>query len=215
MVQVYGMSVVGLPDPKEYPEMMKDFSVERKEKILRYNKVQDRGQGLAAGLLLNHVLKCHGFCMDEIIYGEHGKPEIKGLFFNLSHSHDYVLCVVNEKPVGCDIEKIGDFKKKLAEHYYTTQEVDYLNGLKDEEKASEFYRIWTMKESYMKMTGEGLSLGLKRCEFRFEESVQVFQDGEKCDCHIQEYVIDGYKATVCAKENDFAETIQWINSMEK
>ena len=214
MVQVYGMSVIGLPDPKEHPEMMGDFSIERKEKILRYMKVRDRRQGLAAGLLLNHVLKCHGLCMDDILYGDHGKPEIGGLFFNLSHSHDYVLCAVSEKPVGCDVEKIGNYRKKLAEHYYTAHEADYLNGLQDEEKAEAFYRIWTMKESYMKMTGEGLSLGLKRCEFHFGSSIHVYQDGERCDCHMQEYAVDGYKVTVCAKEKDFAETIQWIISLE-
>ena len=209
MVRVYGMSVVGLPDPKEQPELMKDFSEERKKKILRYMRTDSRKQGLGAGILLNHVLKQHGYRMEDITYGSHGKPEIQGLFFNLSHSHDYILCVVSEKPVGCDIEKVGLLRPKVADRYFTSYEADYLNQFSDEEKAKVFYRIWTMKESYTKMTGEGIQSGLKRCEFRMGDAVSVFLDGKRCDCYIKEYDLDGYKVSVCAEENHFSEGIEF------
>ncbi len=209
MVRVYGMSVIGLPDPKDHPELMKDFSDERKKKILRYMRTDSRKQGLGAGLLLNQVLRQYGFHMEDITYGAHGKPEVKGLFFNLSHSHDYILCAVSDHPVGCDIEKIGLLRPKLANRYFTDYEVDYLNQYGDIEKEDAFYRIWTMKESYVKMMGEGIQLGLKRCEFQIGDSVCVYLDGKQSDCHIKEYRLEGYKVSVCAKESHFSEDIEF------
>ena len=215
MVHVYGMCVEGLPDPKEHPELMKDFSLERKEKTLRYLQAKDRRQSLGAGLLLNRVLQRHGFCMDDMIFGEHGKPEISGLCFNMSHSHDYVICVVSDKAVGCDIEKVGKLREKMAERYFTDKEAAFLNAFKEEEKTDVFYRIWTMKESYVKMTGEGIQLGFKRCEFQMDDSVNVYRDGALCDCFIKEYPLDGYKVAICAQENTFSNAIEFLDLMEK
>ena len=39
---------------------------------------------------------------------ENGKPIVEGICFNLSHSGDYVICAVSERPVGCDIEQIKE-----------------------------------------------------------------------------------------------------------
>ena len=215
MVRLYGMSVVGLPDPMEHPEMMKDFSLERKEKIKRFKQPESRRQSLGAGLLLNHVLHSHGFHMDDVTYAVHGKPQIDGFHFNMSHSGDYIICAVSENSVGCDVEKVSDLPQNIAERYFTSKEVAYLNQLGDAEKVNEFYRIWTMKESYLKMTGEGLQFGMNRCAFRIGTVVEVYQDDEKQDCHMKEYRLNGYKVTVCAKEDIFNENIEFINIMEK
>lgn len=210
MVHVYAINVTGLPDPKEYPEVMRNLPDKRKEKILRYLQVKDRKQSFGAGLLLHQVLLRNGFRMSDITYGPHGKPELDGIYFNLSHSHDYAVCVVGDKPVGCDVEKIDKIRERIAERFFTKKEVQYLDQLKGEEKDQEFFRLWTMKESYMKMTGEGMQLGLNRLEFRMDPVVQVYRDGEACPCYIKEYEIPGYKLTVCAEENDFSDMIEFV-----
>lgn len=210
MVHVYIANVSELPDPKECPDILDALPKERKEKTLRYRQEKDRKQSLGAGLLLKRILDSRGIDEAQITLGTHGKPETAGIYFNLSHSHDYVVCAVADKAVGCDVEKIGQIRESVAKRFFTKKEVAYLNSFKEEEKVQEFYRIWTMKESYMKMTGEGMSLALDRIEFTFEDDVTVHRDGEKCFCYMKEYELPGYKLTVCSEDGMFAETAELL-----
>lgn len=203
MVKIYVSNISDLPDPKDHPEILKGLSKKRIEKTLRYRQVKDRKQSFGAGLLLKKCLFEYGIDMESIRYGENGKPEAKGIHFNISHSQDMVVCVVSNQPVGCDIENVDDLKEGIAERFFTDNEIRYLNTFSGDKKRDEFYRLWTMKESYMKMTGEGMSLALDKFEFIIESDVKVYRDGKLCTCNIREYEIQGYKLTVCAEEEEY------------
>ena len=69
----------------------------------------------------------------------------------------------------------------------------------------EFFRLWTMKEAYVKMTGEGLRVPFSSFEMSMGEEIRVTRSGERVACFIKEYAIPEYKLTVCARENEFAE----------
>lgn len=203
MVYVYITDVSNLTDPLVYPELMEGLPKDRREKIIKYRQLKDRRQSLGAGLLLKRVLEKHGVPMKDFSYLEHGKPVTDGICFNLSHSHDKVVCAVSKEPVGIDIEKIEPLHANLAERFFTENEIRYLNRFYEEEKQQEFFRLWTMKESYMKYTGEGMSLSLDCFEFVIGEKVSVYRHGQLCDCSIKEYEVPGYKLTVCSKEKDY------------
>ena len=193
MVTVYATNISNLPDPKEIPQIMASLSQKRQEKTLRYRFEDKRKQSLGAGLLLEYVLQLHGKSSRDIRFGENGKPELENFFFNLSHAGDYVICAVGDKLVGCDVEKITKEPKYMAEKFFCKSENEHLNQLEAEERIREFFRIWTMKESYIKMTGEGMRLALDRMEFVLENPVKVYRDGMCCACGIHEYEIGGYK----------------------
>lgn len=213
MVKIYAANVQNLPDPKDNLWIMEGLTEERKNKILGHKQELHRKQSLGAGLLLKQVLEQEDMNVSEICYGSHGKPKLAGIYFNLSHSDNYVVCTISDKPVGCDIQKIGKLRDKMAERYFTEKEAAYLKTLDDEKRCEEFYRIWTIKESYVKMTGEGLALGLNRIECRFENKenaddngqnhVSIYRDGVKQKCYIREYELLEYKVTVCAEEAVF------------
>lgn len=214
MVYVYAADVAHLPDPKEVTEWMEGLPEERKQKILRYKQSKDRKQSLGAGLLLKHVLYRHGTDMENIRLGEYGKPELDGICFNLSHSQEMVVCAISDKAVGCDIEKMGNAPERIAERFFCENEIKYLESFKNEKKDREFYRLWTMKESYMKMTGEGMHLELNQFEFIFEDRVKVVRGGKICPCFVKEYALPDYKLTVCAEEAEFAEKIEYVRLEE-
>ena len=47
-------------------------------------------------------------------YTEHGKPylsDYSDVHFNISHSGEYVVCSVSDKPVGVDIQKISKYRE--------------------------------------------------------------------------------------------------------
>ena len=47
----------------------------------------------------------------------------------------------------------------LADKYFTEEEQNEINNSDDPVKT--FFKLWTLKECYMKASGRGLSLGLK------------------------------------------------------
>ena len=214
MVYVYALNVQDLPDPLAEPGVMEGLWEERKQKILRYKLEQSRKQSLGAGLLLKWALKKHGAAVEQLSYGANGKPEAEGVFFNLSHSGQWTVCAIGDGPVGCDVEEIASVREGIAERFFTENEVQHLEQFEGDRRKEEFFRLWTLKESYMKMTGEGMSLGLDRFEFDMDGQPTVKRDGAICDCHIKEYELPGYKVAVCAASADFAETLQVVNTKE-
>lgn len=205
MIYVYMANASELPDPLEYPEYMEGLPAKRKEKIQRYKQKKSRQECLCAGLLLNHVLNLHGFSAETIRYGEKGKPEADGFYFNLSHSGGIAVCAIGTEPVGCDAEKVKEAPMRIAEWYFCENELRYLQQTTGLEQDEAFFRLWTMKESYMKMTGEGLTVPLNQYEMILGNEVRVARDGKIQNCYMKEYEIPGYKLTVCAKTKEFSE----------
>ncbi len=210
MVEVYVMNIGDLSDPLEQPKIMEGLADYRKEKILRCRQASARKQCLGAGLLLQEIMKCKGISGKEITFGVHGKPETDGICFNLSHSHDMVVCATSDMPVGCDIERVKEASFKLVERFFSVNERKYLESFTQKERNREFFRLWTMKESYMKMTGEGMSLALDEFEIQIESQVSVYRAGAGQNCFFKEYAIDGYALTVCAQEETFSQNINIV-----
>ena len=201
MVKLYAADIAGLPDPKDAHWLVNRLDAERRKRIFQFVKPEDRKRCLGAGLLLGKVLPCYGVSPEEIRTGADGKPSAPGIGFNLSHSGNMVICAVGNGAVGCDVEKITEAPEGVAERFFHPNEIKYLN-LCDGRTANEnFFRIWTMKESYIKMTGEGMRLPLDRFEVVPEDGkAKVVREGRLLACRITEYSIMDYRAAVCAQE---------------
>lgn len=210
MVYVYALDLEKLKEPKDYPQIFEGLPEYRKKKIESFRNPNGRRESFGAGILLQMVCRRHGRSDQEILEGEHGKPEIEGFYFNLSHSGNMVLCVVSESPVGCDIEKIETPTLKIAKRFFTENENIYLDHFEENEKAEEFFRLWTMKEAYVKMTGEGLTCSLKDFEIQIDDEIQIYRDQILQSCCVKEYSVSGYKVSVCATEHNFADDIVYL-----
>ena len=107
---------------------------------------------------------------ESIIFGikEHGKPYAKDLTveFNISHSGNIVVCAVNGKQIGIDIEQIRPIDITVAKRICTDEELLYLFAhipieeyfiyTIDSEILTRFFELWTTKEAYGKCMGNGL-----------------------------------------------------------
>jgi 4'-phosphopantetheinyl transferase len=114
----------------------------------------------------------------EFSLGQWGKPSIAApatatpLSFNLSHTNCFVAFLAGNKPeVGVDIEHLerGGSLIDIARHAFAPSEHAYLTSLTPDRQRDAFFRIWTLKEAYIKATGQGLSLGLDTFSFHFNE----------------------------------------------
>lgn len=91
-------------------------------------------------------------------YAENGKPfltDYPQIHFNLSHCQKGVICAIDERPVGCDVEAIPScLDLDLLETCFSTQEQDKI--LQANNPRVEFARLWTCKEALLKLHGIGL-----------------------------------------------------------
>ena len=94
------------------------------------------------------------------------------MHFNLSHSGSYAVCAVSDAPVGVDIEvRRKNTNLKVAKRFFSQAENDYIDSFETlESREDAFYRIWTLKEAFVKATGEGLSRPLNEFSFTFTPS---------------------------------------------
>lgn len=133
----------------------------RREKVLSYRFLIDRVLCAKAYLLLTEALRSsYGIdCSPAFDYGRNGKPLLRDypeIHFNLSHCRRGVLCVVADEPVGCDIEEIGDsIDPDLCKACHSESEIAAI--LSSEDPCAAFTALWTRKEAFLKLTGEGVS----------------------------------------------------------
>ena len=119
----------------------------------------------------------------KIRIGANGKPYIDGMYFNISHSHNMVVCAFSDTDIGIDVEKIREWRPRVAKSFHPEERTRLE---KAEDKDLEFYKIWTMKEAYLKCLGTGITKNL---------SFNVF---EMPNIHTE--IRDGYVISVCIKE---------------
>ena len=91
------------------------------------------------------------------------RPEGTSLYFNLSHTRGLIVCAVaSSEALGVDVENVrrdsGDVD--LAHRYFAPSEVAALTAHPSERQRDVFFDFWTLKESYIKARGMGLSLPL-------------------------------------------------------
>ena len=137
---------------------------QRRAKVLAFKHEQGRKLSAAAYMLLCKALR-EEYGIDEppvFDYSEHGKPSIVGhpeIYFNLSHCRSVAACVVSSSPVGVDVDEVREFKDSLARQVLNDDEYAMVSS--SSQPAREFIRLWTMKESYLKLTGDGITRDLK------------------------------------------------------
>jgi len=95
-----------------------------------------------------------------LVFGEKGKPHIGNLsnvHFNISHSGHYVVCAVSSTEIGIDVERVRKVNLRIAERFFSPSEIHDLMALPEESRMHYFITLWTIKESYLKAIGRGLT----------------------------------------------------------
>ena len=160
--KVYTADTSSLSDGVLFSYYYGRMSAERREKIDGVRLDEDKRLSLGVGILLDIAADECGVRDKTISLCENGKPFFMyspDVFFSLSHSGERVMCVVSDAPVGCDTEMIDKCNYRLAERFYSLAEREYVLSFDgDIARKTAFCRIWTLKESYVKMLGTGFVL---------------------------------------------------------
>ncbi len=154
----------------------------RQKEILRKKNKDDQKRSLAGDMLVKKYLsRIYSVPADNIciLKGEHSKPYVLNIpaHFSVSHSGQYTVVAISDRPIGIDLEVIRDFSAILARKLFNEDELRYIAGNGPSRKKSTmqrcFYEIWTAKEAYLKYKGTGLSGGVNSFEFKLENGKAI------------------------------------------
>ncbi len=148
------MDTALLPDPRE-GGLFSELPKARLEKAVRLLSPGKRKESAGAGLLLARILPRYFASAEAVFADERGKLLHPRLFLSLAHGGGMAVLAVGERPVGCDVEKFSRVRETVLRRFLK-EERAFVEGAGVGAREEAFYRIWTGKESYLKMTGEGL-----------------------------------------------------------
>lgn len=217
MIKVYYTKVSPLIKEDTFWSQLNIVGEERGKKIMRMANDSGRRRSLTAGILLHYAL-CRelGFPSDHktpfsFSCEEGGKPfltEFPDIHFNLSHSGDKVCCAIGNKPVGIDIQKHTAVKERLAGRFFTEKDNKMLAACGAEQKEKLFFKMWSIKESYIKFTGKGMSQGLDSFEIDWErKAVKQKEKKEPAAFYEELNSLPGYSFCVCF--GDSGQEVKW------
>ena len=149
------------------------LSVEEQERAQRFHFDQHRQRFIRTHAISRMILaKYTGIEPARLAFGAgaRGKPflvdEHSVPCFNLSHSGDLmILGIADNLDLGVDVEIINDQVewKQIAANFFNAGEMEKIASLPTEiEQLRSFYRVWTLKEAYLKARGDGLAGGLEQ-----------------------------------------------------
>ncbi|WP_040951489.1 4'-phosphopantetheinyl transferase family protein [Gorillibacterium massiliense] len=188
----------------------------KQDRIRRYRQKADQIRSLLAEIAVRlHIMQKRNLDARQLIFdtNPYGKPYLAGsldFHYNVSHSGEWVACIFDSSPVGIDVEKIVPIDMAISESFFTSSEHEDLLRLPNDERLSYFFTLWTLKESFIKAVGKGLSIPLR--SFSFFPSADEYADFTlQCekpveqDYYFKQYSIDpDYKLAVCTTHTRFA-----------
>lgn len=180
--------------------------VSRQYEKIRYHfvstdRISERKESLIGRIILHKALTEIKAGEYTVEYAGNEKPQLKckkGVYFNISHSGDFVAVAVSDDEVGCDIQEIRPYNPKVAERNYCENEKGLIE--ESEDKDDIFIRFWALKESILKFTGKGLSGGLSNYDFSpysGRESFSAFG----CNFYVKK--IENTYFALCHKKAEF------------
>lgn len=163
------------------------LNLSEQARATRFRHRADRAAYVAAHALLRHMLS-DALGGDPRAWafetGLAGKPALAAstrsrLHFNISHARGLVACAIAGVPLGVDAEVCyGEAPSAVAERFAPGERA-MLAKAAGAEYRSIFFRLWTLKEAYLKATGEGLSGRLDSPAFHLDPLRVTFRPRER------------------------------------
>ena len=180
MLKLYYFDISAMSD-EQFLEMYHRCDKSRKLKIDRLKKDPAKKLSVAAGMLARcGIARQFNVAPESISFraGKNGKPYCDNydIHFSLSHSENMAVCVISDKPVGIDVEKIRPVNPEVAKKCFTEKEQEYVFSDKSKTRAR-FFEIWTKKEAYIKRNALSLS-DIKSFDVLDDKSVYLANEKE-------------------------------------
>jgi len=159
-----GLLMLSLAERKRYAR----FKDERSANLYLFGKILTRK---ILGRLINYPPEKLAFKKNKFGCPALLRPKNTSLNFNLSHSGNFVVLAVGQKKLGIDVEIIRPIDASIFKNNFSKKELDLIKRKKT--GLRNFYQIWTLKESFIKALGKGLSHPLSDISFLLGPKNQI------------------------------------------
>jgi 4'-phosphopantetheinyl transferase len=222
-MEIYAVKILDM-DGEQLDNLSLSIDSKKRYKMGKLIRKEDKIKTLVGEIIIRSIIinkfnvNNKNITFHENIYGKPYLSKFPNVFFNLSHSEDFVVCAFDNYPVGIDIERVKDIEyMDIAENFFTKKEYEYIMKSDFDKQLHKFYDIWTLKESYMKCCGKGLSLPLKSfsVEINITEGIRVLTDSGYVQHALRIVEIEpGYKMAVCTLNEEICPNITMINQKD-
>lgn len=194
------------------------LSPDERERAGRFVNEADRVAFAAAHALVRETLSgVAGIDPADWVFtsGARGKPAIaapqaaRDLRFNLTHTRGLVGCAVCRGiDVGIDVESIDHRAQplELATRYFSPQETRDLRAQREDDRPVRFIELWTLKEAFIKATGDGLAHPLDTFGFTLPGASEIRfappPGGEHEAWMFALYAADRFRLAVAVRASD-------------
>lgn len=134
-----------------------------------------------------------------IIKNKYGKPslaEYPEVKYNISHADGICACIVSEHECGIDCENVRIYRPNVMKRAFSEEEKNLVLNADENSRDLIFFRLWTLKEAYIKAIGIGLSFPMSKVNFSFDGNII---NSNVSDCIFRQYILkDGkFVVSVC------------------
>ncbi|MGH0498963.1 4'-phosphopantetheinyl transferase family protein [Bacillus wiedmannii] len=219
-MEIYAVEILDISEEK-LKKLCLLINSEKRYKIKKLINKKDKIRTLIGEILIRTIIIQKLKISNKYIKfnrNQYGKPFLKdypNFNFNISHSGNYVLCAVDNKSIGIDVEEVKDIEyEDIAKSFFTEKEFDYILNEDLNFQLNKFYELWTLKESYIKCCGQGLLMPLKSFTIEVDqcENIRVSSNNEYRKYIFKRFDIGlGYKIAVCSLNKEIPNNIIKIN----
>lgn len=178
---------IGTLSQNDWAALANLLQPEETNRAQRFHFLHDQQSYIAAHAVARALLTrwtSHDASAWRFTIGEFGKPEVisppdfHGLRINLSHTRGMVAAALTrQNDIGVDVEWL---ERKcdihgLASQVFAAEEQTLLQNTPDDQKSDVFFALWTLKESYIKAIGKGLSQPLNDFYFDLDPAAIHFK----------------------------------------
>lgn len=206
MVKVYA---VHLQKVKIEPEWLTLVSAPKRRRLARIHDSLSLAQSLVGDLLVRFLAVQHLEVSNRNLLfktTDLGKPYLANpshsFHFNLSHSGHWVMCAVDQSPVGIDVQQMEPIDHNLARNILTPPAYRRYLELLPERRLEYFYDLWTLRESRQKLTGQGMTVPL---------DLPVNQHENVPLCYRRYEFDPAYRMAVCALSNELEPVLFFVD----
>jgi len=180
-------------------ERAKQMPFPRYQNYLNYYDDKDKINNFLSYMIIRKYFDNQSVEIGNLVFSqtELKKPFIKNssVKFNISHSNNLIAVAFDRNEIGVDVERIKDFNNDIIDSILS--DIEKKEYSKEIHKNDFLTKIWTVKESYTKMLGLGLSVDFDKISFSLDKD-PIFYDNN----YIKSYKIRDYWLSVCSKEQN-------------
>jgi 4'-phosphopantetheinyl transferase len=213
-MDIYAINIQDPVSEREYDALSRLLDEAARTRLGKFFKKEDALRSLYGEILVRSRLAerlgtgIRDLVLEKTAFGKPFLPRSPDLHFNLSHSGDWACCAIDSMKLGIDVEKMKPIDMKIADRFFSEREAAGLFSKPEADRLKCFYDIWTLKESYIKAIGKGLSIPLDSFSILIDkESIRVESQTEPEHFHFRQYQLaPGYTLSLCARSAELPRT---------